>query len=525
MTTQPFDMTNSFGRKKRVLIFVVAYNAERTIQDVIRRIPSSLAEHETEILIIDDSSRDQTFALAQAYEHQKRHFPLTVLYNPVNQGYGGNQKLGFQYAIKERFDIVALVHGDGQYAPEELPRLLEPLLKNEADAVFGSRMMHPGGALEGGMPLYKYIGNKILTTLQNRILRCSLSEFHSGYRLYSVNALAKIPFERNTYDFHFDTEIIIQLLRAGLRIRELPIPTYYGDEICHVNGLKYAFDVMKASVLSRAQDLGIFYERKYDVLAPSDANPLYQSKFGFESPHKLALERVKPRSKVLDIGCASGYISEALRSRGCAVTGIDCFPVSNLAHFEEFILHDLDQPFPVDSTRFEYVLLLDVIEHLRAPERFLESLRYSRRRGAADTRVIVSTGNIGFLATRIMLLAGIFNYGSRGILDLTHTRLFTFSSIRRLLRQAGYQIDETRGVPAPFPLALGNTFLARFLLAANKLMIKISKRLFSYQIFMVVRPLPSIDTLLDHAADASRARITTMRLKAVQEVIQEKVAL
>jgi SAM-dependent methyltransferase len=275
---------------------------------------------------------------------------------------------------------------------------------------------------------------------------------------------------------------------------------------------------MKASVLARAQDLGIFYERKYDVLAPSEANPLYQAKFAFDSPHKLALERVKPGSKVLDIGCAAGYVSEALRSRGCAVVGIDCFPVSNLVHFEEFILHDLDQPFPVDSARFEYALLLDVIEHLRAPERFLESLRYSRKR-AGDTTVIVSTGNIGFIVNRIMLLAGMFNYGSRGILDLTHTRLFTFSSLKRLLCQAGYRIDEIRGVPAPFPLALGNTFLARFLLAANRFMIRISRTLFSYQIFMVARPLPAIDRLLDSAAEASRARNTTMRLRVVQEKV------
>jgi glycosyltransferase involved in cell wall biosynthesis len=514
MTTQSLDVTGSVGRKKRVLIFVVAYNAERTIQDVIRRIPSSLAEHETEILIIDDSSHDDTFAVAHAYERQKLAFPMTVLYNPVNQGYGGNQKLGFQYAIRKGFDIVALVHGDGQYAPEELPRLLEPLLKNEADAVFGSRMMRPFGALKGGMPLYKYVGNKILTTLQNRILRCSLSEFHSGYRLYSVEALGKIPFERNTCEFHFDTEIIVQFLRARLRIRELPIPTYYGDEICHVNGLKYAFNVMKASVLARAQDLGIFYEHKYDVLAPSEANPLYQPKFAFESPHKLALEMVRPGSKVLDIGCAAGYVSQALRRKGCSVTGIDCFPVSNLAHFEEFILHDLDRPFPVDSAPFEYALLLDVIEHLRAPERFLESLRYSRKR-AGDTTLIVSTGNIGFIVIRIMLLMGLFNYGARGILDQTHTRLFTFSSLKRLLRQAGYRIEEIRGVPAPFPFALGDTFLARFLLVANKFMIRISRKLFSYQIFMVARPLPSIDWLLDSAAEASRERSTPMQLRVL----------
>ena len=115
-------ITDSLGRKKRVLILVVAYNAERTIQDVIRRIPSSLAEYETEILIIDDSSQDETFVVAQAHEREEGVFPLTVLYNPVNQGYGGNQKLGFHYAIKEKFDIVALLHGDGRYAPEELPR-------------------------------------------------------------------------------------------------------------------------------------------------------------------------------------------------------------------------------------------------------------------------------------------------------------------------------------------------------------------------------------------------------------------
>ena len=99
------------------------------------------------------------------------------------------------------------------------------------------------------MPLYKYVGNKILTTIQNRLLHSNLSEFHSGYRLYSVEALKKVPFGRNTNDFHFDTEIIIQLLRARLRIRELPIPTYYGDEICHVNGMKYAWDVVKSDAV------------------------------------------------------------------------------------------------------------------------------------------------------------------------------------------------------------------------------------------------------------------------------------
>src|SRR5258705_12348245 len=117
--------------KKRLLVFVGAYNAERTIQNVLRRIPSALTEFDTEILIIDDSSQDKTFEAAKAFESSP--FPVTVLFNPINQRYGGNQKIGFHYAIKEGFDFVALVHGDGQYAPELLPDQLKPLLRGEAD--------------------------------------------------------------------------------------------------------------------------------------------------------------------------------------------------------------------------------------------------------------------------------------------------------------------------------------------------------------------------------------------------------
>jgi glycosyltransferase involved in cell wall biosynthesis len=503
------------GQKKRVLIFIVAYNAERTIQQVLSRIPASLAEYQTEILIIDDSSHDSTFELAHNYgKTDQVPFPLTVLYNPANQGYGGNQKIGFHYAIQNDFDFVALVHGDGQYAPERLPELLHPLAEGEADAVFGSRMMFRFAALRGGMPLYKYIGNKILSSFQNCVLHASLTEFHSGYRVYSVDALRRIPFDRNTNDFHFDTEIIIQLLRAGFRIKELPIPTYYGDEVCHVNGLKYAWDVVKATLLSRAQDLGILYERKFDVTVRTENNPLYQPKLSFESPHTLSLARIPPGSAVADIGCASGYISRALKEKGCRVTGVDQFPLKEDSGLERFVQADLDRSdFPLDAGAFDYVLLLDVIEHLRSPERFLDSLRGSRR-SQANVKIIVSTGNVAFLGTRLALLFGWFNYGLRGILDLTHTRLFTFRTARNLFEQAGYQIDEVRGVPAPFPLAFGDGAFARMALTINKVLIRISKSLFSYQVFMVCSPLPSLEWLLTRAQTTGKEKIETNTIKA-----------
>src|SRR3981081_2847380 len=140
-------------RGKRLLIFIVAYNAETTIEKVLRRIPASLHSENVEVLIIDDFSQDNTFSNGLRFQQGNSAFKITVLRTPENQGYGGNQKLGYRYAIDNGFDIVALVHGDGQYAPEKLPELITPLIKNEADGVLGSRMIDKRAALRGGMPL------------------------------------------------------------------------------------------------------------------------------------------------------------------------------------------------------------------------------------------------------------------------------------------------------------------------------------------------------------------------------------
>lgn len=185
----------------RLLIFIVAYNAERHIEKVLDRIPKEkLNKYDYEILIIDDQSKDSTFERALAYQKAHPEINLTVLYNPQNQGYGGNQKLGYHYAKIHQFDVVLLLHGDGQYAPEEFDRLVLPIVEGDADAVFGSRMLNKKDALKGKMPYYKFVGNIILTKMQNRILHTNLSEFHSGYRAYRVNALNRLPIERNSKD-------------------------------------------------------------------------------------------------------------------------------------------------------------------------------------------------------------------------------------------------------------------------------------------------------------------------------------
>ncbi len=252
-------------RKLRLCIFVIAYQAEATLTEVLDRIPRLVfVAFDCEVLIIDDASVDRTFEIGREYRERHPELPVTVLRNSLNQGYGGNQKVGYQYAIEREFDLVAMLHGDGQYAPEELPKLLGPFLREEADAVFGSRMMVRFAALRGGMPLYKFVGNRILTVIENALLGTRLSEFHSGYRIYSVRALAALPLHLNSDEFDFDTEIIIQLLNARFRIVELPIPTFYGDEISRVNGLKYAKDIVLAVLLNSAHRAGWVYERRFD---------------------------------------------------------------------------------------------------------------------------------------------------------------------------------------------------------------------------------------------------------------------
>src|SRR5947209_66891 len=212
---------------KRLLIFIVAYNAEATLEKVLHRIPHSLRTSDTEVLIIDDSSTDETFARGVGYQQQNSAFKITVLRTPENQGYGGNQKLGYRYAIDNGFDIVALLHGDGKYAPEKLPALLKPVIANETDAVLGSRLIDPRAALRAGMPFGKWIGNRAFTAFENAVLGTQLSDFHCGYRIYATSALADVPCEKNTYDFYVYSEFMIQLMLMVDRFVEAIIMKFY----------------------------------------------------------------------------------------------------------------------------------------------------------------------------------------------------------------------------------------------------------------------------------------------------------
>ena len=227
----------------KIGVLVVAYNAESTIETTLNRIPADFINKIDAILISDDNSRDLTSERASEFA-KTSNLPIHVISQPINLGYGGNQKFGYSWAIQNKWDIVVLLHADGQYAPEFLPQIINPLMENKADAVFGSRMLNKRDALIGGMPKYKWIGNQILTYIQNKLTKQNFTEWHSGSRAYKVESLKKLNLGDLSNGFRFDTQIILELLATNQRITEIPIPTFYGDEVSHVNGIEYAREII-----------------------------------------------------------------------------------------------------------------------------------------------------------------------------------------------------------------------------------------------------------------------------------------
>lgn len=249
---------------KKILIYVVAYNASKHIVSVLETIPyDSLNQYE--VLVSDDFSTDNSSEIVTKYQQKNLDKKIKLITQEKNLGYGGNQKFGYQYAIDNGFFVVVLIHGDGQYSPKLIPQIIDPILNDDFDVMLGSRMINKKSALQGGMPLYKFVGNIILTKVQNLILRVSLSEYHTGLRAYKIEAISHIPFQYNNDGFSFDTDILIQLIDRKARIGEVHIPTHYGDEICRVNGIKYALEIILATVLSRAQRLGIYNCKKFKI--------------------------------------------------------------------------------------------------------------------------------------------------------------------------------------------------------------------------------------------------------------------
>jgi 2-polyprenyl-3-methyl-5-hydroxy-6-metoxy-1,4-benzoquinol methylase len=415
---------------------------------------------------------------------------LRILICDVLQGSGGNKKAGLRAALEDGCDIVAVCPGDQPEALREMPRLIETLARHpEVDA-----LVVP--AAEG--PLLR-----CATLVQNALLGWGCRGWHSGVRAYRARLLSQIAFDLNTNDDHFDTEILLQLLARQALIREQPLPAVRRAALGRRRTRRHALEAIKATIKYRLQAVNLLYDLRYhpEALdgAPADGagQTAYREKFDSTSPHALAARDdrlVPPRSRVLDVGCATGYLGGHLtEAKGCTVVGVDVLEQGQvdrrLAGYHRIDLDTEPERLLALLRReqFDRVLLLDVIEHLARPEQFLSSL--TRLQLREPPTFVVSTGNVAFVFVRLMLLLGHFNYGQKGILDITHRRLFSHHTFRNLLIQTGFVVSQVHYCPLPFRELGLSKASASLLERINMFCIRLRPRLFAYQVLFVAQPL------------------------------------
>lgn len=233
----------------RVAVVMPAYNAERTLEKTYHDIPKDFVD---DIILVDDASRDRTVEIA-------RRLGIHVVVHPRNRGYGANQKTCYRTALERGADVVVMVHPDHQYDPRVIPDLLHTLERSGCDAVFGSRMLG-GRPIQGGMPKWKYLGNILLTAIENATFLIYLTEYHSGFRAYTRRYLEAVNFEANSDGFVFDTEIIAQGMARRLTIREIPIETRYFDEASQIAfgpSVRYGLAILKTMSLYKLHEWNV----------------------------------------------------------------------------------------------------------------------------------------------------------------------------------------------------------------------------------------------------------------------------
>ena len=475
-------------------VFIIAYNAFDTIIEVYERIPAVVKKKAKEIFVIDDCSQDTTFEKILTYKQKKKLEKLTLFRNPINLGYGGNQKKGYDYAIKQGYDLVIMLHADAQCAPEKIIDLIKPFSDSDAQLgmVFGSRMT--GNPLKGGMPVIKYIGNKILTLIQNSFLGTHLSEFHSGYRCYSTKVLTKIPYHLCSDGFSFDTEVIIMLLQRGYKIAEADIPTHYGKEVCHVPLISYGLHCLMAVFQYKLSQIGLAYFERYTIISGADHKTSYDIKRNSFSSHSMINQIIandiaasKYKLSLLDLGCGNGTIFKENANK-VKIVGIDENPDTKLDYYSEVISSSIDefsQIREIGLVKFDIIVAADILEHCANPEAILIFYTNFLK---PNGKIIISVPNVANVFIRFLLLFGIFNYTDKGILDRTHLRFFTKKSITTLIKKVGFKIDRILFSIIPFELVLPGLIYFKRESVLRKITYSLTRlrpTLFAYQFIIV----------------------------------------
>ena len=422
----------------RVGVLVVAYNAASTLERTLSRLPEQFAASVDHVLVCDDASVDDTYEIGMRFS-DTASYPVTVIKHERNLGYGGNQKAGYRWAIAHGLEPACSCTATASTRPSSSPSWSARWSATRPRGV-RSRMLGRGGARWGGMPTYKYVGNRVLTPFQNALTGLRLSEWHSGYRAYDRSlTTSTCRVLRRLRLRHRDHP------RAGARrkrIVEVPIPTYYGDEICYVNGLSYARDVTADVLRHWASDRG------FGGGVASTETDLYALKVA--GSHGVLLEWLQGRepSRVLDAGCFDGRFADLARGLGHHVTGLDRHKHDGVAErVSSFIEADLTSPSPPASRP-------STTSCCRRHPRARHGAAAAPQRPRLEARPRWGDPGVGAELRPLVPprphRVGKFDYDQRGPLDRGHVRFFTRTTIERLFAESGLRVLDHRTVGTPF---------------------------------------------------------------------------
>lgn len=442
--------------KKKLLLAVLPENQELPVINHLNNVGVDL---DIKLIININSISD---SLLESIQTNK----ISTIQLEDNFEIGKIHKIIFEYSKELNFDFV-IIANVFQFN----------FIVNNLDALVGN-LENDVAYLTAGDSYKSQFG--FINFIQKKVFNKQLNLFPK-ICIYNVRYLSKIPYLYNSDDDSFINEVAIQIVLSDFKFIEI------NSEIKSNISYQAKLKTLKVFISAYLHSIGIFYQNKFDIIQD---NQQYSLKLGYPSSHTFAINAVPKNSNVLDVGAGPFGVGHELKNKNCTVVTVDQFDIPNKYKLDQHIVTNLDTNFSISTKEYDCILFLDIIEHLVNPEAFM--MKFSEQFTYKKQKIIFTTANISFFPVRMMLLLGYFNYGKSGILDKTHTRLFTFSSFVKLIKDTRLTIIDVKGIPAPYPKAIGNNIFSRSLLFINLFLMKISKGLFSYQIYIEAETNPSV---------------------------------
>ena len=499
----------------RVLVVILAGCSRADAMRVLHRVGARVGAIATVemLVLLGDSANGPAPAAREQTELPNADFVSFLRDLPA--GEGARQKVAFRIGLEAGFDFIIPLRQANEEVIGVVPRLVASWREKNADLVYAA-WPHPIRAVPSPAPRrHRLLRELPLKVSTGAPVSHGFPPYQMRYRGYSTALLHKVPFDLNSNGRQFDTELLLQALHVGARIEQCETASCLPETRRHFS-IECAREVLLPRVRYQMHQMGLLSDLKYRC--PGSGSYVDKTDMPLSSHHHVLtiVKQLGPRT-ILDIGCGQGCVARRCGQLGIHVTGVDVeFPSPGTVDAFSDVDLDTDE-IPADPFSFDMVLLLDIIEHLSNPERFLLALRHRTPNGGhgrAAPVFLVSTPNIAFVAARVSLLLGRFNYDERGILDVTHKRLFTRGSLLRLLRACGYEVQRVIPVPPPFQIAIPKTpglIATRFW----SLLCRVWPTLFAYQFVVQCRPTPG--GLLALKASEHRRELSRTFLDLLQD--------